>query len=181
MGQSKEEKAIIEKAYKLGYEYERTYRGCGQCAIAALQDVFDMRDDNTFKALTGYAGGGGITGDAGCGAYVGGILFLSMLKGRERDNFSDPEGIRFDSFALARKLHDKFVAEYGTVICREMHVKLLGRPYYLPDPDEYAKFDNAGAHDTVCPGVVGNTARWVAEIILEEKLLPEDKLKKLAK
>jgi len=157
-----ESKKLIDKAYKLGYEYERTYRGCGQCAVAALQDVFDMRDDNTFKALTGYAGGGGITGDSGCGAYVAGILFLSMLKGRERNNFADPERIRFESFPIARKLHDKFIAEYGTVICRNIHPKVFGRPYYMPDPDEFAKFDAAGAHTTVCPEVCGKAARWTA-------------------
>jgi len=176
-----EAKKLVDKAYKLGYEYEKTYRGCGQCALAALQDIFDMRDDSTFKAMTGYAGGGGITGDAGCGAYVAGILFLSMLKGRERDNFADPERIRFQSFAMARKLHDKFIAEYGTVICRDIHVKLFGRPYYMPDPDEFAKFDAAGAHATVCPEVCGKATRWTAEIVIQQNLLPEDRLRKLVK
>ena len=177
----KDAKKLMEKAYKLGYEYEKTYRGCGQCTLAALQDTFDMRDDATFKAMTGYGGGGGITCDAGCGAYVAGILFLSMLKGRERDNFADPERIRFESFALARKLHDRFIAEYGSVICRDIHQRLFGRPYYMPDPDEFAKFDAAGAHTTVCPEVCGKAARWTAEIVIQESLLPEEKLRKLAK
>lgn len=171
MTETKDEKMLAEKAYQLGYEYEKTYRGCGQCVMAALQDVFDLRNDDVFKAMTGYAGGGGITGSAGCGGYVAGILFLSMLKGRERDNFADPERIRFESFALARKLHDKFIAEYGTVICRDIHTKVLGRPYYLPDEDEYTKFDDAGAHSRVCPEVVGNAAKWVAEIVIQENLL----------
>jgi len=179
--EEKKVKELTEKAYKLGYEYEKTYRGCGQCTLAALQDTFDMRDDATFKAMTGYGGGGGITCDAGCGAYVAGILFLSMLKGRERDNFADPERIRFESFALARKLHDRFIAEYGSVICRDIHQRLFGRPYYMPDPDEFAKFDAAGAHTTVCPEVCGKAARWTAEIVIQESLLPEEKLRKLAK
>jgi len=179
--EEKDAKKLVEKAYKLGYEYETVYRGCGQCTLAALQDTFDMRDDATFKAMTGYAGGGGTTGDAGCGAYVAGILFLSMLKGRERDNFADPGRIRFESFAIARKLHDKLITEYGTVICREMQVKLFGRPYYMPDPDEFAKFDAAGAHTTVCTEVCGKVAMWTAEIVIQENLLPEEKLRKLVK
>ncbi len=181
MIEEKDAKKLMEKAYKLGYEYEKTYRGCGQCALAALQDTFDLREDASFKAMTGYAGGGGTTGDAGCGAYVAGILFLSMLKGRERDNFADPERIRFESFALARKLHDKLIAEYGTVICRDIHQKLFGRPYYMPDPDEFAKFDAAGAHTTVCTEVCGKVARWTAEIAIQENLLPEEKLRKLVR
>jgi len=179
--EAKDAKKLMEKAYKLSYEYENVYRGCGQCTLAALQDTFDMRDDSTFKAMTGYAGGGATTGDAGCGAYVAGILFLSMLKGRERDDFADPKRIRFESFAIARKLHDKVIAEYGTVICREMQMKLFGRPYYLPDPDEFAKFDAAGAHTTVCTEVCGKVAMWTAEIVIQENLLPEEKLRKLVK
>jgi hypothetical protein len=41
-----------EKAYKLGKEYEKTYRGCSQCVIAALQDAPDIRNDEVFKAAT---------------------------------------------------------------------------------------------------------------------------------
>ena len=86
---------LAEKAHKLGKEYEKTYRGCGQCVIAALQDTLDARNDDIFKAATGLAGGTGLTGDSGCGAYIGAILVLSSFLGRERNNFSDPEDIRF--------------------------------------------------------------------------------------
>jgi hypothetical protein len=44
---------LAERAYKLGKEYEKTYRGCGQCVIAALQDTLDARNDDIFKAATG--------------------------------------------------------------------------------------------------------------------------------
>ena len=172
---------VLQQAYDLGYEYERTYRGCGQVVLGALQDAFDMRNDDVFKALSGYAGGGATVGDAGCGAYVGGICFLSGLRGRERSNFADPEGLRFVSFAPARKLHRKFAEEYGSVICRELQTKLMERPYYLPDPDEMKKFDDAGGHSAVCPEVCGKAARWAAEIAFEEGLISDEKLAELAK
>ena len=41
-------KELLEKAYQLGFEYEKTYRGCSQCAIAAIQDTLDIRDDSVF-------------------------------------------------------------------------------------------------------------------------------------
>ena len=47
--------------------------------------------------------------------------------------------------------------------------------YYLADPQEYEKFHNAGAHDIHCPEVVGKAARWMAEIILGENLVPQAK------
>ena len=173
------QKGVLDKAYDLGFKYEEQYGGCGQCVVAALQDALEMPNDAVFKSMSGYAGGGATVGDGSCGAYVGGILFLSGLKGRERDNFADPDRIRFQSFAMARKLHRKFIDEFGTIICREMQMKLFGRPYYLPDPDEMKKFLAAGGHTTHCPDVCGKAARWAAEIAFEEGLITEEKLKEL--
>ena len=164
---------LAERAYRLGKEYEKTYRGCGQCVIAALQDALDTRNDDVFKAATGLAGGTGLAGDSGCGAYMGGVLVLGSLLGRERNNFSDPEGIRLKTHQLARKFRKMFVQEYGSVICRDIQNKILGRYYYLADPQEYEKFHNAGAHDVHCPEVVGKAARWMTEILLEEDLSPK--------
>ncbi|HEY82501.1 MAG TPA: C_GCAxxG_C_C family protein [Dehalococcoidia bacterium] len=161
-----------EKAYELGKHYEKTYRGCSQCVIAALQDTFDIRDDAIFKAATGLAGGGSMATDGSCGAYVGAIMVLGYLLGRERDNFSDPEGIRFRTHELARKFHERYIDQYGSVVCRDIQTKVMGRPYYLCDPEEYQKFHNAGAHDVHCPEVVGKAARWMAEIIEAENLAP---------
>ena len=62
-------KVLGDKAYELGYEYEKIHRGCGQSTLEALQDIFDVRDDAIYKALTGIAGGAGMLCDVGCGAY----------------------------------------------------------------------------------------------------------------
>jgi C_GCAxxG_C_C family probable redox protein len=164
---------LAEKAYRLGKEYEKTYRGCSQCVIAALQDTLEIRNDDIFKSATGLAGGTGLAGDSGCGAYMGAVLVLSSLVGRERNNFSDPEGIRFNTHELTRKFRERFIQDYGSVVCRNIQNKILGRYYYLPDPQEYEKFHNAGAHDIHCPEVVGKAAKWITEIILEENLISE--------
>jgi len=163
---------IAEKAYNLGKEYERTYRGSSQCVIAALQDVLRLRNDDVYKAAMGLAGGTGLTCDSGCGAYTGAVLFLSSVVGRERNNFSDSDKIRFKTHQLVRKFREKFIQQYGSIICRDIQNKIFGRYYYLPHLQEFEKFHNAGAHDIHCPEVVGKAARWMTEIILEEKLLP---------
>jgi len=163
-----------EKAYRLGKEYEKTYMGCSQCAIAALQDALDIRNDDIFKASTGLAGGGCGTIDGSCGAYVGSIMVLGSLIGRERDKFDDFTNMAPDSraFKLYRKFRDKYIQEYGSVICRDIQTKVFGRPYYIADPDEMARFEAVGGHgDKGCPVVVGKAAQWMAEMILEEKLL----------
>ena len=167
-------KTTAEKAYELGKEYEKAYKGCSQCAIAALQDALGIRNDDIFKSATGLAGGGCGTIDGSCGAYVGSIMVLGSLLGRERDKFDDFESIAPDSriFELARKFRNKYIQEYGSVVCRNIHTKVFGRPYYLVDPDEFEKFEAAGGHDDRgCPEVVGKAARWMAELIQEENLL----------
>ena len=171
MAEEKDVKTLSSKAYELGFEYEKTYKGCGQCYMAAVQDTLNIKNDALFKALSGYAGGGGLIGSSGCGGYVGGILILSLLKGRERDDFTDAAGVRFKSFEMARKLHDIFIEEYGTIICRDIQTKIMGRPFYLADKDDLDKMNAAGGHDTKCTSVVGNAAKWTVELILKEGLL----------
>ena len=162
---------IAEKAYNLGKEYEKTCKGCSQCVVAALQDAFDMRNDDVFKAATGLAAGGGGSTDGNCGAYSGGIMFLSMLNGRERDDFKDASGKVFTNFQVVNKLRGMFIQEYGSVICRNIQTKMFGRPYYLVDPDEFEKFEKAGAHEVHCPEVVGKAAGWTADLVIKEGLV----------
>ncbi|MCK4347156.1 MAG: C_GCAxxG_C_C family protein, partial [Thermoplasmatales archaeon] len=70
-------------------------------------------------------------------------------------------------FHFSKQLYDKFIDEYGSPLCCDIHLKLFGRTFNLMDPKEYEEFDKAGAHVDKCPSVSGNVARWTAEIILE--------------
>ncbi|MBW1695645.1 MAG: C_GCAxxG_C_C family protein [Deltaproteobacteria bacterium] len=162
---------LLQEAYRLGFEYERTFRGCSQCVIAAIQDTIGIKEDSVFKSATGFAGGIGLSGIGPCGAFSGGVMVLSHLVGRERSNFSDPERIRFKCFDVSKKLLDKFVAEFGTIVCRDIQCRIFGRPYYLRDPDEFKKFHDAGAHDEKCPDVVGKAVRMAVELIMDQGLL----------
>ena len=145
--------------------------------VAALQDAFDLRNDIIFKAATALAGGGARAIDGSCGAYTGAILFFGSIVGRERNDFKDEAKVRLQTHDLAKRLHDKFIEEYGSVVCQNIQTKTMGRSYYLIDPDEYKKFLDAGAHDIHCPDVVGKAAKWAAEILLEAKLVKEPKSK----
>lgn len=162
---------VLERAYHLGFECGRLYRGCSQCVVAAVQDTLGIRDDAVFKAATGLAGGMGLTGIGACGAISGGVLVLSQLVGRERSNIEDPENLRSKSYDLAQKLVDAFLEEIGAFSCRDVQMKRFGRPFYLRDPQERKKFEEAGSREK-CPDVVGRTARMTVRIILDEGLVP---------
>ena len=171
---TQKKESIAKKAFDLGFAYERDYRGCSQSVIAALQDALGARNRDTdmiFKSATGLAGGVGRETDGCCGAYSGASMMIGYFLGRERDRFNDTEGIRLQTAALVQQLHKKFIDEYGTITCRQIHTKIMGRPFYIKDPDEAKKFDEAGAHADKCTGVVGLAARWTAEILIEAGLV----------
>jgi len=155
----------IKKAYELGVKYESEHRGCCQCTLGALQDAFDKKDDAVFKASTGLATGTGLIGSAGCGGYSGGVLFIGQFIGRKRENFkesSSSTGI----FKIIGEFHDRFIEEYGSIICSDIQKKIFGRSFNLLNKDEKILFEKMGGHRDKCPVVVGKAAAWAAEIIL---------------
>ena len=163
--------ALAKKSHDLGFRYEKEFRGCGQCLIAAVYDALDLPYDALFKALSGFAGGVGMVRDGNCGAYIGGALILSSLVGREREDFNDEVGKRFEAYRLVRKLRDRFIGEYATVTCGDIHQRIFGRHFDLLDAEQMAVFDEMGGHADKCPEVVGLAAAWLIEIIAEEGLL----------
>jgi C_GCAxxG_C_C family probable redox protein len=165
----------IKRAGKLGQKYELIYHGCGQCTLAALQDVYARNsegDKAVFKACSEFRGGVGKKTDGICGCYAGGVAFLSSIIGRERDHFDTSANIRERACELVDKLHDYFIKEYGSVICRDILQKKFGRPFYLFDDEDFRKFEELGYHDPGgCDVTVGKAAEWVATIIEEEEVL----------
>ncbi len=164
---------LAQAAYDAGYKSQLEKRCCSQTSLAGLFEALGIEAPDVFKAATGLAGGGALFGDAGCGAYDGGLMVIGLLKGRAWDNFVVDETNRFKCFEAGRALHRKFIDTYGTVICRDIQTKVLGRPFFLSDKDDYAKADAVGSHAWASPEVVGNACRWTVEVIFEQGLLDE--------
>ncbi len=73
---------------------------------------------------------------------------------------------------IARLLYEKFVSEYGTILCPAIQQQLFGRHFFLKDPEEYRKFEEAGGHDPKgCPHVAGNAGKWTMEILLDTRVI----------
>lgn len=163
------QKELSDDAEQRAYLFEKEYHGCAQCVLGALMECFPLlRNPEAFKAATGLGGGVGLSIEGSCGGLTGGVLAMGLFWGRELENLADKEGLRFHSYRLANRLHERFVEEYGSSICRRIHEKVLGRAYRLNKPDEWDRFLEAGGHATKCPQVVGTAARWTAEIIVAE-------------
>jgi C_GCAxxG_C_C family probable redox protein len=159
---------IAEKAYELGFFYEKEYHGCAQCTLAALQEAFEMPDNSLFRAGSALAGGGCSTCAGSCGAYVGAVMFIGSLLGRRREFFSNDDDFKNISSNLAKELYDLFVQEYGTIICNQIHKDIFGRTYNFFDPVEKQQFEDDGAHTVKCTAVVAKAAKWCAELLYPE-------------
>jgi len=164
--QSKEE--ILDKAYNLAYKYEAERGSCPQCVLAALYEIFEISDPETIKAADALAGGTALSAEGTCGALAGGLLAISSIVGRTYKDFSEGERRR-RVFQYAKKFYDRFVKEYGSPVCKNIHKKIFGRTFDLLDPKDYQEFDRMGGHDDKCTSVSGNAAKWAAEIILDLK------------
>ena len=161
---------LLEKAYRLGFQYEQRYMGCAQCTIAALQECLGVRSDAVFRAASGFAGGMGLTSRGPCGGFTGTALVIGQICGRERNDFDDREGTRFQAYRLTRLLVEEFTREFGSIICRDVQSRVFGRSFDLNDPQQFKLFEEAGAHRDKCPDVVGRASRLGLKIILEAGL-----------
>lgn len=74
-GNRRNKEETLGKGLSVGLEHEKMYRGCSQCAIAAIHDNLDVSDDSVFKAGTGLAPWGQ-SGYGVCGGYVYGVMVL---------------------------------------------------------------------------------------------------------
>ncbi|MPM00469.1 hypothetical protein SDC9_46695 [bioreactor metagenome] len=164
--------SVKKVAFDLARFYENNYGCCSQCVLAAIKNTVGSNiSDDVFKSCTGLGAGLAGAGYA-CGALTGGIMALSCFVGRDIENFPDPDGIRFKTFKLARRLVERFEKEYGENggDCSAIQTKLMGRSYDILN-GERDEFISAGGHDDVCPVVCGKAAEWVVEMLNEEGLI----------
>lgn len=137
---------IIQKAYELGYEYEKQHGGCARCTVAALQDAipFVAVDESLFRGSTCLDGGATPTGTQNCGAFTGSGMVIGHVCGStRRETF---EGDAKLAHQLIHEVYHHFKEEYGTVLCEDVR---------------------KGA-ERDCPKVVGRAAQWVTEALLKE-------------
>jgi mannitol-1-phosphate 5-dehydrogenase len=172
------------EAYRLGFEYEKTYHGCGQCVLAAVHDALaggfvpalDAPGagvpcfDAVFEAATGLAGGLGLCGEATCSAFNGGALLCGLFYPRRRAHFGGDRENKYRTYGMIQRLRERFIERYGSLYCHDLHRCELGRAFDLRDPAEREAFEAAGAHEEACTGIVARAARWIVEIVAEEQI-----------
>jgi C_GCAxxG_C_C family probable redox protein len=163
----KTDKKVAENAFQLAVQYEAERGSCPQCVLAAVFETLQVGDAKIIQAADSLAGGTMLCTKGTCGALIGGLLAISSLVGRDYNSFSDGEKKR-DVFEVSKPLYDRFIDEYGSILCCDVHKKLFGRTFNLMDATDYQEFEKLGGHIDKCPIISGNVAQWTVEIILEK-------------
>jgi hypothetical protein len=57
---------------------------------------------------------------------------------------------------------------FGSILCHDIHQKIMCRSFDLRDHDEREAFEQAGAHVNKCTEVVALASKWTVEILSEE-------------
>jgi C_GCAxxG_C_C family probable redox protein len=170
-------KELLEQVYKKAYEYEQRYRICSQCTLLAVLEVLSLESDALIMAMTGFAGGIGRSGET-CGAYCAGVAVLGLLYGRDIHTMKYPplgagpipgHSIEKRLGTLIKRLRERFLETYGSVICDDIERKVIGRSFDKWDSQDRQEKDRLGGHTDKCPMVAGKAAQWVLELVLEDR------------
>ncbi|MBI3988729.1 MAG: C_GCAxxG_C_C family protein [candidate division NC10 bacterium] len=165
---------LVTKIGEAAYEYERTYHGCSQCVLRALQDHLKLGNRESYKAATALAGGIARMGET-CGALMGGIMAISLAFGREELEDSSTSPGYTKAMELSMELCRRFQEAFGTTQCREIHKALFGRSFNFWDLEERKAFVKAGGYEK-CPEVARRAAELATEVILSAGYEPRSEV-----
>ena len=169
----------VELAFKIGFEGEAKRYNCAQEVFHAVSSVLGIKNQLIFKCLSAFEAGGADTTYGSCGAFNGALVVFGYYFGRPYELWEEGRN-SIKASILGQKLYKKFDEKYQTITCREIHKKIFGRTFELMDKEnlglnksELAEFNRMGAHENMCPTVVGLSASWTVEILWDE--IPKDK------
>ncbi len=155
---------ILNRVESLAKDLDLKYHGCSQMTLKAIQDVLGLGDGDVFKAASALAGGVARSGEV-CGALLGALMAVSLVYGRDKLE-PTTESIKYGkAMEVGAKVFDEFKEYFGSVRCRDIHIRLFGRYYNLRDPKELSEFVSSGDINK-CSDVVKVAARIAVKHIL---------------
>ena len=160
-------KKTFDEVYKKCFEFEKKHKGCSQALIAGLQSYMRI-DSSVFKGVTALAGGIGLTGSGPCGGFTSGAVVISLVYGRDSQHINDM-GRMMKSAAQVRKLEQKYIRQYGSVICNDIQKVIYGRSYNFFDSNDLKELEKMAITKAGCAEVVATASKWVLDILLEKE------------
>ncbi|MFC1948713.1 C-GCAxxG-C-C family (seleno)protein [Chloroflexota bacterium] len=167
----KTKEAIVKKAGELGVEYEAKYKGCCQSTFMAIVDALrwgglevipEDIEEKIYPGISLLTAGVCMTGEGSCGAVSGSVLAMGLAYGNPEDSggveSEQRAGKRIQSTLLAT-----YYQNYGSILCKDVMRKYFGKSWDLTSDEMTREFLNITDGCTI-----RQTAKWAAEIILDE-------------
>ena len=128
---------------------------CVQAVLAAFSGDLGLERVMAYRVAAGFGGGMGHMGET-CGAVTGAFMVIGLKYGM---TVLDGSQSHRAAFAKVREFTEKFKAQNGSIVCRD----LLG----LDTNDKYALREavKKGIPQKICPKLVWNAASIVESLI----------------
>lgn len=128
---------------------------CSQVILREYAGELNITEDEANR-ISACFGGGMMMGET-CGAVTGALMAIGLKYGHsDIGNLMEQKEIMMEKSAQFR---EKFIEEYGTVICRPM----LG--YDVSRPEELEEALNSGRMLDFCPKVVEKAIKILEEVL----------------
>lgn len=132
------------------------YSNCAQSVLGAFSDELGLSEEQARRVSFCFFSG--MRKAEVCGACTGALMALGLKYGQTVKGDLET---RQKGAALAEQFLERFKAENGSYICRD----ILG--YDISKPEEAEKARSCGVFKTVCPKMVASAAR-IVEKMMEE-------------
>lgn len=164
-----EEDALVKRARQDARKNLDKYGGCAQSTFYAIAKNIDLGGKKeVFKAMIGLSGGPGSTTRGSCGGITGAAAAISSSVDIDPNRLEQNKDLRLNIYKNVRKVVKKFISKYGGLTCRDVQMEALGKAYDFQDEEAYKDFKEENCPEK-CKNVVGNSASWATEAILEMK------------
>lgn len=154
----------MDKA-NLAYSYFKQGYACSQSVLLAFADDFDLSPELASRIARGFAGGMGGSGRT-CGAVSGALMALGIGLEGSVNPVVDPvefARVKKESNLRARQFFDAIRQLHGSLDCNTLLCADISTPEGARQAREQGKFAS------VCPALVKDAARIMAEILDETR------------
>ena len=158
---------LVEKAVEAAVEAELRFGICSRNVLIGLKTILpDMPEEMITASLSLAAGTGAASGS--CGAYCAGLLGVGLKFNSTLAEEIENSDLQMAGVEKFKEYRDRFLSEWGTVLCPEIQKKLFGKSFYLVDPKQDEEFVNLEDHLEKCAIPIGAATRLAAEMILAD-------------
>ena len=158
---------IIDLCAKTAKEAQIRDDVCSRSVLVGLAAYFDSPRD-LIRASSNLCGGAGAASGS-CGTYTCGQLALGLKYNHTPEEELENEALFDVTSRKFMEFRDRFLKEFGTTLCPEIHKQVFGRAYIYYKPEDAAEYFKITDHHIRCAETVERATRLIAAMLLEDE------------